>query len=298
VIKFFSILFFACTTFALGASMALAHIVVLGDPHIPGKKMERKEAVLQTLNAWSDVSFVVAIGDLCSQTGTQEEYAMVKAYFSKLSHPLYPITGNHDFIYEDALDENGKLKHASVEIQKQKLETFQKTFGLSKLYYTHVQEPYLLIFLSADTPEYLSGLSSEQLIWFENTLQQHSTKPTIVFFHAPLDKTLESYKHWVNTPSFIAQPRENIKAILEKNPHVFLWVSGHTHTSPQEPSFASPINHYENQLTNIHNADMNKETIWTNSLLLYPDKIVVKTYNHTTQTWLEELTRTFIKPTF
>lgn len=295
--KFFTallVVWYACVLCA----QPLHHIVVLGDPHIPGKRMESKEAVLQTINQWKDVSSVVAIGDVCSQTGTREEYEMVKAYFAKLSHPLYPITGNHDFIYEDALDHNGKLKHASIEIQKEKLEMFQKTFGLSQRYYTVVNEPYRLIFLSADTPKYLSGLSDEQLQWFNNELTSHSQTPTVVFFHAPLKDTLETYKHWVNTPSFIAQPSEKIKAILEKNPHVFLWVSGHTHTSPQEASFASPINRYENQLTNIHNTDMNKETIWTNSLLLYPDKIVVKTYNHTTQTWLEELNRTFIKPTF
>ena len=49
---------------------------------------------------------VVALGDLCSQTGTREEYETVKTYFSKLKHSLFPITGNHDFIYEDDFAED------------------------------------------------------------------------------------------------------------------------------------------------------------------------------------------------
>ncbi len=287
-------LYFACALFA----QPLHQIVILGDPHLPGQAMEKKISVLQTINRWKEVDAVVAIGDLCSQTGIREEYETVKSYFSMLEHPLYPITGNHDFIYEDALDENGKLKHASLEIQKQKLERFQQTFGLSKLYYSIEKDPYLLIFLSADTHKYLSGISDEQLSWFNNELKKNPKKPTIVFFHAPLNHTLESYKHWVNTPSFVAQPVETIKSILKKHPQLFLWVSGHTHTSADEPSFASSINLYENHVTNIHNSDMNKKTIWTNTLVLHPDKVIVKTYNHTTQTWENHLERTFIKPTF
>lgn len=276
----------------------LSHIVVLGDPHLPGKNPEKKESVLETLNQWRDVYMVVALGDLCSQTGTHEEYEQVKAYFLKLKHPFFAITGNHDFIYEDQLDENGKLKHAPLEIQMQKLETFKETLKLEKLYYSLEKGPYLLVFLSADNPKHLAELSSQQLEWFQNTLKTHTSKPTIVFFHSPLEDTLETYRHWVNTPNFVAQPISKIQSILTQNPQVFLWVSGHTHTSPLEPSFASAINIYQNRVVNIHNTDMNKDTIWTNSLLLYPDKIVVKTYNHSTHSWLDSLERTFSIPKF
>ncbi len=292
MLKLFLTLFYACSLYAA------QHIVLLGDPHLPGKALEKKERVLETLNQWSDVEMVVALGDLCSQTGTKEEYESVKNYFSKLKHPLYPISGNHDFIYEDALDENKKLKHASLEIQMQKLETFKETLNLPSLYYSLEKEPYLLIFLSADSPKHLAQLSKEQLKWFENLLKNHPTKPTIVFFHAPLDATLDTYKHWVNTPNFVAQPVEKLKFIITQNPQLFLWVSGHTHTSPLEPSFASPINLYENRITNIHNTDMNKETIWTNSLFLHHDKVVIKTYNHTQNHWEDSLERTFFIPKF
>ncbi len=81
-----------------------------------------------------------------------------------------------------------------------------------------------------------------------------------------------------------------------QNSQVFLWVSGHTHTSPKEESFAAPINSYANRVTNIHNTDMNRETIWTNSLFLYPDKVVVKTYQHKSGIWLPDFERTISAP--
>lgn len=273
------------------------HIVILGDPHLPGKHPQMKEHVLEHINQWENVDMVVAMGDLCSKTGTQEEYAYVKAYFSQLTKPLLVITGNHDFIYADALDSNEKLQHAPREIQEAKLKRFQNTFNLSKLYYSVVKEPYLLLFLSADNPDHLAEISSEQSTWIEHELKIHSKMPTIVFFHAPLENTLETYNRWVNTPNFVAQPKKKIHELLQANPQLFLWVSGHTHTSAKEPSFASKINQYEH-VTNIHNSDMNKEVIWTNSLFLEENHVTIKTYDHSQREWLDALERHIAVPKF
>jgi len=80
----------------------------------------------------------------------------------------------------------------------------------------------------------------------------------------------------------------------EGNAQIFLWVSGHTHTPATNESFASGINLYEKQVTNIHNGDMNRGTIWTNSLYLYPDKVVIKTFNHKKGVWMENTERIII----
>ena len=88
----------------------------------------------------------------------------------------------------------------------------------------------------------------------------------------------------------------NNPRLITANPQVFLWVSGHTHTPPTEESYASPINIYAGQVTNIHNTDMKRETIWTNSLFLYPDKVVVRTFNHQEKAWHPELERTILPP--
>ncbi|NCD12893.1 MAG: hypothetical protein EOL93_10115 [Epsilonproteobacteria bacterium] len=288
--------------YLLGLFLALelyagTHIVLLGDPHIPGKDIAHKEEVLETLNQWETVDMVVALGDVCSKTGSKEEYALVKSYFSKLKKPLFVITGNHDFIYDDMLGDNEKLRHASLEEQNEKLRRFRETFHLETLYYSLQKENYLLIFLSADDASHLAQISQKQLEWFEATLLEHKNMPTIVFFHAPLDNTLETYNRWANTPNFIAQPKTQLHHIIRHNPQLFLWVSGHTHTSPKEPSFASTINRYE-QVTNIHNSDMNKETIWSNSLFLEESLVRIQTYNHRTKEWQKELERTIAIPKF
>lgn len=273
------------------------HIVVFGDPHLPGKHPQMKEEVLEHINEWKDVDMVVAMGDLCSKTGTVEEYTYVKTYFSKLKKSLSVITGNHDFIYMDELDSNDKLQHASKEIQEAKLKRFQTTFNLPKLYYSMVKESYLLLFLSADDPNHLAELSKEQLAWLEQELQSHPKMPTIVFFHAPLENTLETYNRWVNTPNFVAQPKKKIHELLQANPQLFLWVSGHTHTSAKEASFASKVNQYEH-VTNIHNSDMNKDIIWTNSLFLEENFVSIKTYDHSKQEWIDTLDRHIAVPKF
>ena len=267
----------------------LAHIVLLGDPHLPGKRFEQKETILQTINHWDDVTMVVALGDLCEKTGSQEEYEIVKNYFSKLKHPLKVITGNHDFIYDDIPDSQGQLKHASKEIQQQKLDFFKKSFGLEQLYYSIEQSPYLLIFLSADDPKHLAQISKEQIAWLKKTLEENSKKPTIIFFHAPLERTLDNYHKWINTPDFVAQPLEDIKSIILQNPQAILWASGHTHTSFERSRLLSTeYTFYEQAIFNLHNSDLNKEEIVTRSLLLYPDRIVIKAYNHAQNRWIED----------
>ena len=84
--------------------------------------------------------------------------------------------------------------------------------------------------------------------------------------------------------------------LIQRHPQIFLWVSGHTHTPATNASFASPVNVYAGRVTTIHNADMDRETIWTNSLYLYPDRVVVKTFDHKSGAWLEQLERTVYLP--
>ncbi|MEI9476607.1 MAG: metallophosphoesterase [Deltaproteobacteria bacterium] len=272
------------------------HLVILGDPHLPGNKVEFKEQVIETINSWNDVDMVVAVGDICEDRGTNEEYAAAKEFFGKLKKPLYPIVGNHDFIYADSLDAKGKRYKAVSETREAKLLKFRETFGLKEISYSKMGEKYFLIFLSPDFPKHLAEMSQKQVEWLRSELEKHKRLPTIIFFHAPLEGTLRNYNSNANSSNFIAQPSGKFHDLLMNNPQAFLWVSGHTHTSPKEESFASAINVYEKRITNIHNTDMNRETIWTNSLFLYPDKIVIKTYNHKKGLWLPEFERTLLPP--
>ena len=271
------------------------HLVVLGDPHLPGKHIEAKEHVIRNINSWDDVDMVIAVGDICEDRGTDEEYMTARKFFDKLNKPLYPIVGNHDYIYEDDLNSKGNRVRAKSFYQA-KLQRFTETFRLPAIYYDMKVGSYLLVFLSTDKADHFARISEKQMEWLSTELDKNNQTPTLIFFHAPLKGTLRDYNSNANTPDFIAEPSAKIHDILMKNPQVFLWVSGHTHTPPKEESYASSINVYENRITNIHNTDMNRETIWTNSLFMYPDKIIVKTYDHQKGTWLPDLERTISPP--
>ena len=110
--------------------------------------------------------------------------------------------------------------------------------------------------------------------------------------------------------SYNAEPVEKIRQILLQNPQVFMWVAGHLHIAPTNRDFKSEINLYEKQVVVLHNTDMNGDSIladadlkstkhdaiWTNSLFLYPDRVVVKTYDHKQGVWLTNLERVIISP--
>jgi 3',5'-cyclic-AMP phosphodiesterase len=274
------------------------HIVLLGDPHLPGKFLAEKEAVLRTINAWSDVALVVALGDICQDLGTEQEYAAARQYFDKLVKPLVPIPGNHDFIYSDIKMLDGKSIKGSTGEKQNKLAKFQKTFGIPALYHSKLVGNYKLIFLATDDTQsdQLTRISKEQLDWLRSELKHDNKKPTIIFFHAPLFGTLSNNSQYANTIDFIAQPRDDIREIIQKNPQIFLWVCGHKHVPATNKDFRSDINLYENQVYTLHNSDMNRATIWTNSILLFPDKVVIKTYNHRLGAWSPEMEKTLVPP--
>ena len=290
------------------SSEAYYRIVVLGDPHLPvrirqhkdkaqqEKIMALKNKVIQDINRWEDVAQVSVVGDIAAQTAIPSEYDYARQYFAGLSVPVQLILGNHDYEYEDELSDKGKLQHASAEIQQQKLEAFQQTFSLPSLFYAKQAGRYRLLYLSPDAIcGHSTEISEEQLQWLAGELETHKEEPTLIFFHAPLKGTLLPYNKIIDTPSFIAQPVEKLDQLLKLHPQIRLWVSGHTHTPATNESFAATdINTYAGtKVVDIHNSDLDRGMIWTNSLYLYENHIVVKTYNHKTDAWEEALTRTF-----
>jgi 3',5'-cyclic-AMP phosphodiesterase len=272
------------------------HLLILGDPHLPGKHIGAKERILREIGSWDDLEGVIALGDLCADRGTEEEYAAVKDFFGKLGKPLQPVAGNHDVLYEDLPDPKGKRVRANPETIERKLRRFRETFGLPAIHDARMVGPYLLVFLSTDRWGSLAGISETQFEWLRKTLDEHPRTPTLIFFHAPLRGTLRDYNGYANTFNFIAQPAEGIHDLLQVHPQVFLWVSGHMHTTPEEESFASPINLYDNRVTNVHAPDMNRKTIWTLSLFLHPDRVIVRTYNHKAGIWLKDVERIIPAP--
>ena len=289
---------------ALSGQPAYFRLVLLADCHLPVRSREvpeaarqqkiirAKEKVVADINAWDDVAGVVVLGDIAAEVGNDQEYAFAKEFFAKLKKPAYFIAGNHDYLYSDGRSAGGKLTRGDERSKKEKLQRFSDTFS-SELYYSRRIGRYLLVFLSADALDspHLCQMSEQQLAWLRRELAENLSAPTIVFFHAPLAGTLADYNTKVNKPAYIAQPAAAVREIIAGNPQVFLWVSGHTHTPATNASFAGAVNIYHGRVTNIHNADLDRETIWTNSLYLYPDKVIVKTFDHKARVWLGHLER-------
>ena len=293
-------------------------IVVLSDVHLPGNIPIQKEKAIATINSWPDVDLVAVTGDIVSKGGDKNEYDDAQRFFASLSKPKAMVGGNHDYIYPDSYPVNPATGHhqkeSSPELRRQKLERFKQTWGLQEIFYSKRAGGYLLVFLTPDdlvTNNY-SQITDRQLDWLRGELQKNKGTPTIIFFHAPLQGTYASQKILKSkTPdSYNAEPVEKIRQILLQNPQVFMWVAGHLHIAPTNRDFKSEINLYEKQVVVLHNTDMNGDSIladadlkstkhdaiWTNSLFLYPDRVVVKTYDHKQGVWLTNLERVIISP--
>lgn len=291
-------------------------IVVLSDVHLPGNILPQKEKAVAAINSWPDVDLVAVTGDIVATGGDREQYAFAQRFFAGLNKPKAFIGGNHDYIYPDSYPVNPATGHhqkeTSPEIRQKKLELFKKTWGLPEIFYSKRAGGYLLLFLTPDDlfTENYSQMTDRQLNWLEAELQSHKSIPTIVFFHAPLQGTYASQRilKSKSPDSYNAEPAEKIRPILLQNPQVFMWVAGHLHIAPSNRDFHSEINRFEKNVMVIHNTDMNgsslfsdtdmkstrHETIWTNSLFLYPDRVVVRTYDHRQGRWLDSLERTIM----
>jgi 3',5'-cyclic AMP phosphodiesterase CpdA len=302
----------SCLAQGAGQSQDRAYqrIVVLSDPHYgldtsSGSashaevlQAARKRQAVEDINGWKDVDLVAVLGDIVARNGSPEEYAQAKLFVDAISKPKAVVAGNHEYKYADQPGQDGKLHGCPPELQREKLERFKRTFGVPELHYTKKLGNYLLVFLSTDAVggKFTTEISEKTLSWLEDTLSKYRKTPTLIFFHAPLKGTLEGYSPKINGDMRVAQPENKLSELLKANPQVLLWVSGHTHTPPSNPSFNSPVNVYQGRVTNIHNSDLKRKTIWTNSIFLYPGRIVVKTWDHTAGTWLEGSERVIAVP--
>lgn len=263
-------------------------------PEIRVRKKEQKLQALQTLNSQKDVDLVVFLGDLVELTGDEQNYADAKSFYDQCKLPKTLIAGNHEFIYSNHYNDKGKLIRQNPEGRAARQALFKKVFGMDYLYYTKNIGKYLLVFLAPDKLDTKNSveISDEQMLWLQKTLEQNKNKPTLIFCHAPLRDTLRGYNNKVNKGNDIVHPAKRLEALLCSNSQVKMWISGHTHTSIKEPSFADPkINLYKGQVMNIHNPTWESNQIYVNSLYLYDDRIEVKTYNLTADKPVPEMDR-------
>lgn len=264
-------------------------IIILGDPHLPGRLLNQKIEVIDWVNSQTDVDLVVALGDVCATYGTKSEFEFASNFLGKIKHPLIVIAGNHDNYYSD----EGFIL-ASEQVRKRKLESFKKAFNYSELYFAKDFDSIRMIFLAMDKVNcsLYASVSDEQLDWLKKELSDNAQKPVVVFCHAPLwsKQVIKIFPEAVN---FMVQPEDKFAEIVESNPQIKLWVSGHVHFAMKSELLENPVNLYNNKVLNLLNTDMNgysvldkslkavfHDTIWTRTLYLSANGFSTSIYNH------------------
>lgn len=286
-------------SFLPAASLAgpSARIVVISDLHYPTKtrkkdlrrqKIANKEKALADINGWADVDLCVFTGDMVQRTGDLLDVQVVRNFVSQLSHPSVFVAGNHEVMYTGLPTLPGTLRKGDAGTRFAHLMEYQWNFG--PLYSSRDLAGYHLIFLSPDcmVSRYAVELSPEQLRWLQQDLAAHRHQPTLIFCHAPLTGTmLPGDKQ--DTPWNYTQPAQPLWQLLVQNSQVVLWVSGHTHNSPKGRNFINALHWIPGTHTwNVFNPTWDGKQAWTRDLLLYPDRVVVRTYDHKKGQWMKK----------
>lgn len=292
----------ACAFFAgcgnTGNQGEAHRIVVASDVHYPSKMeggagkaaISNKEKAREDINSWKDVDLIAFTGDMVALSGSLEQLQEARNFTDGFKADKIYMAGNHEINFEKKR-KNGKTRKTDPALRRAHVENYQKVFG--PLYGKKELGKYLLLYLSADDTESQNPvqMSKEEVEWLKQTLKDNREKPTLIFFHGPLPGTYTD-DDFGNNPRHFAQPAVAIDLILLTNPQIKLWVSGHTHTPPTDPAFASENNWYHGKVLDVYNPTWDGDQVWTNSIYLYKDKIEIKTWDHKEGKWIDSLTRT------
>lgn len=274
-------------------------IALLSDTHTRGPSSSTFGAVTgKIVKAVADLKPFKPDAWLCNgdvtDGGRPEEYEAFKQIVGKQAKPgrLLVTTGNHEFYDEDASDE-------------EVLRRFQEAFDQKTPYSDHVLEGIHFVMLADEqwkTAPYnreWAWLSAEQLRWFEQVLAEHREKLTAVFMHQPLQNTVV-WSHSGNSFGGTGQAKE-LRAILQRNPQIRLWFSGHTHQRLEAPgqavkqgktTFICLGSTFYQIVKSDDNADgYRKDTSKSQSRVMeiWPDQLVIKARDHVEQRWLDDL---------
>ena len=264
--------------------------------------------MVETFNQWDDIDEIAIVGDLCERTGTAAEFEVAKDFVSRIRKPLELINGNHDYVFEDYDPETQHYTLSQFEDRKRKLNRFRNAFGaLSHRKIVTVKSqgqsyPYHLIYLGIDslTSEYYACLSKRTLWWFNNALKRYPQIPTIVFCHSPLwGRAVLAMNE--DLAHVTTQPIDELRRIVKENKQLFLWVAGHAHIGVNHSLATGFLNTFCGQVYTVNNCDINglsilsgvgvnleyHSNIWTKSLILYPERIEIKVYDHNSETYID-----------
>ncbi len=268
-------------------------IGVLSDLHIRKDNLDGLESAIKAINSLAGMNAVAITGDLNSKVASPDEFDLVRKKIGEFNVPVFAITGNHDYIYNDTLSKDGKKSRATKKLRREKLDRFRTQLHQKGIRYSVKAGGHLLIFLSLDALDGkpLAQLSDASMDFLKKTLSENPKLPTVVFCHAPLTGSYERKTDLGEIHGNI-QPSDKIRSLLKKNSQVFLWVAGHLHIRPGSKDFSSKSNKVDG-VTVLHVPNIQPKEAWVQTIRLSPEAAVVRTYSTRAKKFLPAHDRIF-----
>lgn len=232
----FIILLTGTSAFAFSFRNMSLKVVQVSDTHISERsdtsykmlsssKDLLKDAI-NTINSIPGVDFVMFTGDMVDQPFV-ESYKDFFTVVSNLNYPSLNTFGNHDSVMCDSNSNEctkGLKKNEALEIIKK----CNRNYVFDKTYYAFTPKTdYRIIILDPviDNEVTANGyLSTEQLQFLDNELNQNQDKVVVIFQHHPLIEPFVSQDHNIRNAV-------DYMAILAKYKNPILICSGHYHTT-------------------------------------------------------------------
>lgn len=277
-------------------------VLLLSDPHTQEGRYSLTAGKLRdALNDYKALKpdLLIVNGDVTDRGYVAEYETFFDAVRSVLGAklPVAITTGNHEFYDKEASDETEIARFLKASGQ-------QTPYSALKVAGVH------LVLLATEmwkgapkNPEW-SWLTPAQLDWFDQTLAANRDLFTIVLLHQPLQETV-IWSHGGNDFGGSGQVDE-LKAILAKNPQVKLWLSGHTHQRIEAESNTAQIGQtrflslgstaYQIYLdANGQALERDWEASQSRLLEIWPDRIELKSRDHQSKQWLDQVALTLPK---
>lgn len=267
-------------------------LAVMADLHAKPESLPLLKKAVDRVNNLKDIMGLAIVGDLCSKLGTRSEYETLRSGLNGAKVPVYAVPGNHDILYKDYLI-GGEKKRGTPAEKKAKHELFKKTLNLKSLYYSRKIGGHLLIFLPNDALSAIpcSFPSDDAYDFLRQTLRENRKLPTIIFNHAPLEGSYGD-KRTMPPIQANAQPSARLKRLLQKNPQVYLWFSGHLHITPSQKYFNFPGNRV-GKVNVVHVPPSQIHASWVQVVRLSPKGAIVRTLDVKSGKYLKRHTRVF-----